>query len=54
MDAADSEDQLTAIKEHDQTIEKLEKLLSTDNALSKIIFVPGATDPQAHFKDQEE
>ena len=40
----DPEQELDAIRTHDEAIEKLEKLLSRTNERSKVLFVPSNTD----------
>jgi DNA polymerase II small subunit/DNA polymerase delta subunit B len=46
----DEKEEKNSLKDHEQTMEKLEKLLKKDDK-SKIIFVPGTHDATSLFKD---
>ena len=41
------------MKDHEDTMEKLEKLLSSEKSHAKVIYVPGGSDPEAHFKHEK-
>ena len=45
--------QEAGVKDHEQTMDKLQKLLSAENSHSKVIFVPGGSDPQTLFDENK-